>query len=208
LEQVDGEHPDWLQEQKERQMKKILISLGGLVAMAGGAEAHVGLGHTQGFVHGFMHPVGGADHVLAMVAVGLFAAVLGGRARVAVPLTFMAMMVAGGLLGMSGFALPFGETGIALSVVVLGVVLAMQWKASVAVAMSLVGVFAVFHGFAHGAEMPTATSGLGYGAGFVVATGLLHFAGLMIGQVALTRVVRFGGVAIGVAGLGLVTGLI
>jgi urease accessory protein len=189
-------------------MKKVLISLGGLVAMAGGAEAHVGFGHTHGFVHGFMHPVGGADHVLAMVAVGLFAAVLGGRARVAVPLTFMAMMVAGGLLGMSGFDLPFVETGIALSVVVLGVVLAMQWKASVAVAMSLVGVFAVFHGFAHGAEMPTAASGLGYGAGFVVATGLLHLAGLMIGQVALTRIVRFGGVAIGVAGLGLVMGLI
>jgi urease accessory protein len=120
----------------------------------------------------------------------------------------MAMMVVGGLIGMTGFALPFVETGIALSVVVLGVLVAMQWKASTAVAMSLVGVFAVFHGFAHGAEMPAATSGLAYASGFVAATGSLHVAGLAIGQLAFGRIVKLGGAAIGVAGLGLVAGLI
>jgi urease accessory protein len=192
----------------ERQMKKILISLGGLVAMAGVAEAHPGVGHAHGFVQGFMHPVGGADHVLAMVAVGLFAAVLGGRARWALPLSFMAMMAVGGMMGISGFALPFVETGIALSVVVLGVLVALQWKLPVAVAAALVGVFAVFHGFAHGAEMPATTSGLGYAAGFVAATGALHVAGLLLGQLALSRVVKMGGAAIGLAGLGLVAGLI
>lgn len=168
-------------------MKKILNSPKALAAvalamMATGAEAHVGApGHVHGFYQGFLHPLTGFDHMLVMVAVGMFAARIGGRALVLVPLSFMAMMVGGGVLGIAGIPVPFVEVAIALSVVVLGAVVALQWKAPVAVAMALAGVFAVFHGVAHGVEMPNNASGISYAAGFVAATGLLHAAGLAIG---------------------------
>ena len=186
-------------------MKKIIISLATLAAMASGAEAHVGGGHVQGFLHGFMHPIGGMDHVLAMLAVGLFAAVLGGRARWAVPMSFVAMMVVGGAVGISGFSVPFVEVGIALSVLVLGAMVALQTKLPVAIASALVGVFAVFHGVAHGAEMPVDVSGVQYALGFVAATAVLHGVGLAIGF-SMTRFAKLGGIAIAAAGLGLVTG--
>ncbi len=186
-------------------MKKILVSLATLAAMASGAEAHVGVGHTHGFIHGFMHPIGGMDHVLAMVAVGLFAAILGGRARWAVPMSFVAMMAVGGAVGIAGITVPFVEIGIALSVLVLGALVALQTKLPVAIASALVGVFAVFHGVAHGAEMPVDASGIQYALGFVAATAVLHGVGLAIGF-SMTRFAKLGGVAIAVAGLGLVTG--
>jgi urease accessory protein len=186
-------------------MKKILISLVTLTAMATGAEAHVGLGHTNGLVHGFMHPVGGVDHILAMVAVGLFAAILGGRARWVVPLSFVSMMLVGGVFGISGVPVPFVETGIALSVLVLGVLVAIQTRLPVAFAAAMVGVFAVFHGVAHGAEMPIDASGVQYAFGFVAATALLHIVGLAIGT-SMNRFAKLGGVAIAAAGLGLVAG--
>ncbi|MBV9076786.1 MAG: HupE/UreJ family protein [Methylobacteriaceae bacterium] len=179
------------------------------------AFAHVGVGETGGFAHGLAHPLGGLDHVLAMVAVGLIAAQLGGRAVWLVPASFIAMMVAGGALGMAGVGLPFVEVAIGLSVVVLGLVLALGLNLPVAAAMALVGFFAIFHGHAHGAEMPETASGLAYGSGFVLATALLHVAGIALG-LAIGRagagdrlpIARFAGVAMSVAGLALLGGLI
>ena len=142
------------------------------------AFAHPDPLHAVGFVHGLEHPVGGLDHVLAMVAVGVFAFVLGGRALWLVPLSFVAMMVIGFALGLNGVDLPFVELGIALSSVVIGGAAALKAPMPVAGAMALVGVFAVFHGHAHGAEMPVGAGGLLYAAGFVAATAALHGAGI------------------------------
>ncbi|SFI09487.1 HupE/UreJ family protein [Methylobacterium brachiatum] len=145
------------------------------------ALAHPGHGAAIGAEAGFLHPLMGADHVLAMVAVGLLAALRGGRALWALPLSFLVLMSAGAGLGMAGVALPYAETGIALSIVVFGVAAIVGLRAPVALLASLVGVFAVFHGYAHGAEMPETASGLSFGFGFVAATALLHAAGLGLG---------------------------
>jgi urease accessory protein len=130
---------------------------------------------------GFLHPLSGIDHVTAMVAVGLFAAQLGGRALWAVPLTFVSVMTLGAVAGMTGVALPFVEVGIVTSVVVLGLAVALRIGVSTLVAVSLVGFFAVFHGHAHGAEMAPSRSGLPYAAGFICATALLHALGIALG---------------------------
>ncbi|MDQ7248170.1 HupE/UreJ family protein [Dongia sedimenti] len=179
------------------------------------AWAHTGHGATVGFLQGFVHPVTGLDHVLAMVAVGLFAANLGGRALWAVPLSFVSVMAVGGALGVAGIGVPFVEAGIAMSVIVLGLAVALQWKWPVAAAIGLVGIFAIFHGHAHGAEMPVDASGLEYGLGFMLATALLHAAGIGLGlgiarfgRAAAPRAIQFGGVALAVAGLGILTGII
>jgi urease accessory protein len=145
------------------------------------ALAHVGVGETSGVAHGFMHPISGTDHILAMVAVGLFAAHLGGRALWLVPLSFVAMMAFGGVLGMAGIGLAYVEVAIGLSVVVLGIIVAARVNPPVAIAMALVGFFAIFHGHAHGAEMPETASGLAYGVGFILATALLHAIGIGVG---------------------------
>src|SRR5689334_1037308 len=134
-----------------------------LVLIPSIAYAHVGVGDTSGFVHGFSHPLGGIDHILAMVAVGAFAAHLGGRALWLVPLTFVSVMALAGLAGMAGVGLPYVEIGIAMSVVVLGLVIALRLSLPTVAAMALVGFFAIFHGHAHGAEMPDSASGLAYG---------------------------------------------
>ncbi len=146
-------------------------------------------GHEgPGLAAGFLHPLGGVDHIIAMVAVGLLAARLGGRALWLVPASFV------GTMTVAGLGLPYVETGIALSVVVLGAVAAFGVAMPVAAAMGLVAFFAVFHGYAHGAEMPETASGLAYGAGFVAATALLHGVGiglgLMIGRVGRSAVRR------------------
>jgi urease accessory protein len=162
-------------------MRKVLLAL--LFAVTPSlAFAHVGVGETSGVAHGFLHPVSGIDHILAMVAVGLFAAHLGGRALWLVPLSFVAMMAFGGVLGMSGIGLPFAEIAIGLSVVVLGIILAARVNPPAAIAMALVGLFAIFHGHAHGAEMPETASGLAYGVGFILATALLHAIGIGVGM--------------------------
>src|SRR5262245_16300272 len=145
------------------------------------ASAHVGAGDAHGFVHGFSHPLGGIDHILAMVAVGLFAAHLGSRALWLVPLTFVSVMALAGIAGMAGIKLPFVEIGIGMSVVVFGLAVALQLSVPTLVAMGLVGFFAIFHGHAHGVEMPQGMSGLFYGAGFVCATTLLHAIGVGLG---------------------------
>lgn len=137
----------------------------------------------------------------------MFAANIGGRGLWAVPLTLVAVMAAAGVLGITDVAMPFVEIGIALSVVVIRLVVATQWKSPVALAMLLVGAFAIFHGYAHGAEMPADTSGADYAAGFMLATALLHVAGIAlglgiakIGNAYGARTAQFGGAAISIAG--------
>jgi len=179
-----------------------------LVALAAPAEAHVIAAGPGGLAQGFAHPFGGLDHVLAMVAVGLWAAHLGGRARWLVPASFVATMGLAGAAAMAGLALPYVETGIALTVVALGALLLARARMATALGMAVVGSFAVFHGLAHGIEAPLG-AGLAYGAGFVVATALLHGLGLGVGFLSvrgehgLSRLVtRLGGgmaVAAGVA---------
>lgn len=165
----------------------LIAALAATLALAPQAAlAHTGAGATHGFNHGFGHPVGGADHVAAMVMVGVFASQLGGRAVWLVPGAFVTVMALGGALSLSGFALPFVEIGIALSVIVLGAVVALGVRAPLAAAMGLVGLFAIFHGYAHGAEMPETAGGLAYAAGFMLATALLHAAGVGFG-VAMNR---------------------
>lgn len=170
------------------------------IALPTAALAHTGHGEASGFVHGFMHPVGGLDHVLAMVAVGVFAYVLGGKALWLVPLSFVGMMAVGFLLGLGQVDVPFVELGIALSSVVIGAAAAWGRPMPVAAAMSLVGVFAIFHGHAHGAEMPVDTSGLAYAAGFIVATALLHAAGIAVAMAVAKLVGKYGKPVAQVAG--------
>lgn len=157
-----------------------LLALALLALAPEAAMAHAG--HAAGgFSLGFMHPLGGLDHVLAMVAVGLFAWHLGGRALSLVPLAFVATMAVGGAIGMAGASLPLVEIGIALSVVVIGGLVALRRTMPTEIAMTVVAVFALFHGQAHGAEMGQAASGLVYGLGFLLATALLHGAGILTG---------------------------
>jgi urease accessory protein len=179
------------------------------------ASAHVGVGDAHGFVHGFSHPLSGLDHILAMVAVGLFAAHLGGRALWLVPLTFVSVMAIAGVLGMAGVGLPYVEIGIGMSVVVLGLAIAFQLNISTLAAMGLVGFFAIFHGHAHGAEMPESASGLAYGIGFVCATALLHAVGIGLGltigyagQTYSRRIVQVGGGATAIAGVAILAGIL
>jgi urease accessory protein len=178
------------------------------------ASAHTGH-DALGFGHGFAHPMSGIDHILAMVAVGIFAANLGGRALWAVPLTFTALMAAGGALGIAAMPLPFVEIGIALSIVVLGLVVAVRYEWPVAAAMTLVGLFAIFHGHAHGTEMPVDGSGAAYALGFVLATGFLHLFGIAIGfginragERYSHRITQAGGVAVAFAGVLVLGGII
>jgi urease accessory protein len=192
---------------------RLLLGLcaGAMVLLPEVASAHPGsAGHMHGFGHGFSHPFGGIDHVLAMVAVGLLAAHLGGRALWLVPMSFVFVMTLAGVAGVTGAALPFEEIGIALSVVVLGLAIASQLNAPTFVAASLAGLFAVFHGYAHGVEMPASTLGLSYAFGFVCATVLLHATGIGLGvaigrteQPNRRRIVQAGGAAISAAGIAL-----
>ena len=138
---------------KRKLVYPLLLTVAWLLS-ATAAQAHTGVGATTGFTHGFLHPVSGLDHVLVMVAVGLFAVHLGGRALWLVPLSFVSMMVVGGIVGMAGFGLPFVEIGIALSVIVLGAAVAFSLHLPTVAAMGLVGLFAISHGHAHGMEMP------------------------------------------------------
>jgi urease accessory protein len=179
------------------------------------AFAHPDVGHLTGFAHGFVHPLGGADHVLAMIAVGLLAARLGGAALALVPLSFLAMMAAGGVLGAAGIPMPLAETGIGLSVVALGASLALQLRIPLVGAMAFAGLCAMFHGHAHGSEMPAFASAFGYGAGFVLATGLLHLAGIAVGlgfarlsEAHSRRMDRIAGGAMALSGAGMLAGTI
>ncbi|WP_435626682.1 HupE/UreJ family protein [Candidatus Ferrigenium straubiae] len=145
------------------------------------AYAHTGIGDASGFLHGLAHPAGGLDHVCAMLAVGLWAAQTGGRSLWAVPLTFVGVMALGGALPMLSIGLPFVEQGIVLSVLLLGVLIAASIRLPLWLAGSMVGLFALWHGQAHGAEVPAWASGMSYALGFALATASLHAAGIAFG---------------------------
>lgn len=193
-------------------MKKFLAVFAALSAPTA-AFAHTGVGAVHGVAQGFMHPITGADHVMAMVAVGFLAFVIGGRALWLVPAAFVSMMAVGGALGMSGMELPFVELGIGLSIIVIGAAAVFGQNLSVSAAMALVGTFAIFHGFAHGSEMPASASGLTYGVGFMAATALLHAAGIAacftVAKIAGKYgklAARLGGGAAALAGVAMISG--
>ncbi|HTJ78769.1 MAG TPA: HupE/UreJ family protein [Rariglobus sp.] len=165
-----------------RTLLKGFVLLAAIPAIASAHPGHDG-GHGFGwdFSSGFAHPLGGWDHLLAMIAVGLWAAQLGGRARWLVPAAFVSVMTLGAILGHGGMMIAGTEQGIAASVLVLGLLVATAARLPVALGMAVTGVFALFHGLAHGAEMPANAAGLQYGLGFVLATALLHAAGLGLG---------------------------
>jgi urease accessory protein len=180
-----------------------LAAFAALALAPAAALAHTGaLPHDHGgFATGLLHPLSGADHLAAMVGVGLWAAVIGGRALWAVPASFVALLVAGALIGAAGWALPAVEPMIGLSVAALGLAAAMRITVPAGAAAALVGLFAVFHGHAHGAEMPAAADGLAYGLGFVAATAVLHGLGLVVGTRLGARVPRIAGEAVAAFGL-------
>ena len=157
---------------------------GGLLTFATPAFAHVDPSLAGGFVTGFAHPLSGPDHLLAMVAVGLWGAFLGRPLIVLLPAVFPTVMAFGGVLGMMGVPMPPIEIGIALSVILLGAAVALAWRAPVWLAVAAVAVFAIFHGYAHGAELPSMADPVAFSLGFVMATGTLHIAGIAIGLVA------------------------
>lgn len=160
-------------------MKRNLLAL--LLVFPALAHANPGAGPAHGFSHGLLHPLLGLDHLLAMIAVGLWAAQLGGRATWAVPASFVGVMAFGGLAGAAGWSLPMVETGILVSVFLLGLLVAFAVRLPAWAGALLVGAFALFHGHAHGSEMPAGASAWLYAGGFVLATAALHAAGLGLG---------------------------
>jgi urease accessory protein len=147
----------------------------------GEAQAHVEAGAAAGFLPGLEHPISGVDHVLAMVSVGLWGAQLGAPALWLLPVMFPVVMALGGFLGLIGIPLPGVEIGIAASAIVLGAAILLRWRPSLTAALFVVGAFAIFHGHAHGTELPPGASGLLYSLGFVAATGCLHALGIGAG---------------------------
>lgn len=167
-------------------IRSILLCIVSVLPIA--AFAHAPDGAGGGFVTGFLHPILGYDHLIAMVAVGLWGAFLGDRALWILPIVFPSIMAVGAAVGILGVGLPLVEVIIALSGVVLGALIVLKFRAPLQIAMVVVGVFALFHGYAHGLEMPEQTSVVTYGAGFVIGTGLLHMIGVALGF--LTRLPR------------------
>jgi urease accessory protein len=159
------------------------IAAGISASIAPPASAHAYTGLSGGFAAGFMHPLTGPDHMLAMIAVGLWGAFLGRPLIYSLPVIFPLMMVVGAAIGMFGLRIPATEPGVAISVLVLGGCIAMSFEAPVWIASLIVAAFALLHGYAHGKELPLATDPVGYSVGFVVATGSLHVLGIGIGLV-------------------------
>ena len=195
-------------------MKQFLFFTAAAIALtlAGAAYAHESTGIAGGFVSGFLHPVLGWDHVVAMVAVGLWGAFLGSPAIWVLPVVFPLVMALGGALGVMGVPIPAVETGIAASAVVLGAMVAIAARPPIWLAAVIVGVFAIFHGHAHGTELPNAANPLAYSIGFVLSTGLLHLSGIAFGLLgrwpAGKMAVRAAGGAIALAGVGFLTGVV
>lgn len=195
---------------------RFITSAGLLLALFVGttsvAFAHTSGGIGGGFASGFTHPLNGLDHIAAMVAVGLWGAFLGRPAIWLLPVVFPLVMTFGGAMGIMGIPVPAVETGIAVSAIVLGLMVALAAKPPLWVAAVLVGVFAIFHGYAHGAELPRAANPLAYSVGFVVATGLLHLCGIAVGLLvqwsAGHGAVRAGGAVISLIGVAFLLGLL
>lgn len=166
--------------------------------------AHTNPGVARGLLSGFTHPLSGLDHMLAMVAVGIWGTQLGQPAVWLLPVTFPLVMAVGGAFGVRGVPLPIIEIGVAASALALGFLIALRARPPLAIAAAIVGGFAVFHGYAHGTELPTAAAPLAYGLGFVLVTGMLHAAGIAIGLVNRWRsgamALRATGAVIGAAG--------
>ena len=183
-----------------------------LIAFATSASAHESTGLAGGFISGFLHPIFGWDHVAAMVAVGLWGAFLGNPAIWILPIVFPLVMAFGGALGVIGVPVPAVETGIAASAVVLGAMVAFAVRPPIWVAAVIVAAFAIFHGHAHGTELPNAASPLTYSIGFVLSTGLLHLSGIAFGLLvrwpAGKIAVQAGGGLIALAGVGFLTGIV
>jgi urease accessory protein len=170
---------------KKHWNKAPALAIAGLLVCASTpALAHTGLEHTFSFAAGLRHPFTGLDHLLAMVAVGLWAGVNGGRAVWAWPVAFVSVMLAGGALGIAGVPMPMVEPGILASVIVLGLMLLSTARLPVATGAALVAVFALLHGHAHGAELPSSAPALAYAAGFAIATALLVSLGLAVAPLA------------------------
>jgi urease accessory protein len=173
--------------------------------LPGVAYAHTHAGATTGFASGFLHPLTGIDHLLAMMAVGMWGAELGGAAIWVLPVAFPFVMALGGVAGILGLPMLAIEPGIAFSVIMLGLVIAVNMRVPLAFAGVLVSTFAIFHGYAHGAELPAQASALTYCMGFVIATGLIHLSGIAIGLATKLphglSFVRFAGGAICCAGI-------
>ncbi|WP_420103598.1 HupE/UreJ family protein [Bosea sp. (in: a-proteobacteria)] len=193
-------------------MSKMVNRLGLAVAAtlsATSAFAHTGVGAVHGFTAGLSHPLFGLDHLTAMVAVGLWAGLAGGKARFAYPAAFVGTMVLAGLWGMSGYPLPGVEIGIGLSVVALGLAIAFNVALPLAAGTALCALFAIFHGYAHGAELPENAGALSYAAGFVLATAALHGVGLVLASLIAShapRLARFAGAAMALAGVAFLAG--
>lgn len=187
----------------------LTIMLMGLPAVAMAHPGGEGL-HNHSWLQGLMHPFVGIDHLIAMLAVGVWAAQLGGRARWQVPAAFIGVMMIGAGMGMSGVAVPYVEQGIIVSLLILGALIAFTLRLPLGMSSSLVGVFALFHGVAHGMELPASSSAFPYIAGFVFATALLHGAGLLFGdclhRVAKVSLNRYAGAIISAVGLWMALG--
>lgn len=183
-----------------------------LLLAAGTASAHVEDGLAGGFFSGFLHPILGWDHVVAMVAVGLWGAFLGAPAIWVLPVVFPLVMAVGGVMGVLGVPIPAVETGIALSAIVLGAMVALAARPPLIVAALIVGAFAIFHGHAHGTELPAAANPLAFSLGFVLATGLLHLCGIGFGLLVRWPAgqigVRAAGTVISLVGVAFLTGLL
>ena len=185
-------------------MKKVVLATAGIVSFLPNiVYAHEGAG--GGFTAGLMHPVLGFDHLLAMLSVGILSAQMGGQAIWRVPLTFVLVMLGGGVLGINGVPMISVELGIAFSVLALGVAIVLEKKLPSLLAMVFVGIFAIFHGHAHGTEMPSLSKPLFYACGFVLGTAGIHVAGVLIGIIAERlkdggQLLRYAGA--GIAGVG------
>jgi urease accessory protein len=192
-------------------MRRLTLAAALLLLAPAAAFAHTGEGIAGGFVGGFLHPLLGPDHVAAMVAVGLWGAFLGAPAIYLLPVIFPLIMACGGILGILGVPLPGVEIGIALSAAVLGLMVALAARPPLWLAALIVGTFAVFHGYAHGAEFPDGADAVAFFAGFVIATGLLHLCGIAFGLLAYWPngriAVRLAGSAIAAAGVVFLTRL-
>jgi len=190
---------------RHRNTRRQLALLCLLLLWSHSASAHILEGDAAGgFISGFEHPISGLDHIVAMVSVGLWGAQLGAPAIWLLPVTFPMVMAFGGMLGLMGVPLPGTEIGIALSAIGLGAMVASEARPPLWIAAALVGFFAIFHGHAHGTELPPDESGVLYSIGFVVATGLLHLTGIGIGLIHRWKAgevtLRLGGAGVAIAG--------